>query len=433
MAFSINNNITGEHRTTEKPEIVIKDAMMGTGKSFGVIESLNQKVKDGTQHKEPTLMVLPDLKEIIRFHDACPGMNFKEPSNENGRKQEDLKRLLLKGENILSTHKLFELWDSEVAIFIELGGYHIIFDEEVNCLLPLKITSTTIKELKRLELISIEPETKRVQWNFDKSDDENGEYNGAKEHQKVRQHCKTGSIYMYGDEVSNQPFIVWEVPYKFFQIARSYTILTYRFWSSELAAFFKTHDIEYKIELVDPERQTELKARAKDLITLINPPLKVQELTKGRNSLSMSWFDKCSKNVMKSIRESIGNCLRRAHKVESENMIWTCPKEYSTAKGRAKKSHMAIPGYKSRHVAWTCKGTNDYRYCDTVVYLMNVYPNVNVQKYLNDKGGDWNADEYALSCMLQFIWRSCIRDGKPIELMIVNPRMRELFVNWLNA
>jgi len=429
------------------PIIRIKDAIMGTGKSTDVINSLNRKVKEGKQYKEPTLMVLPYLKEIIRFKDACPGMKFEQTMTksewaklekptrkcDSKSKTEDLKLLLLDGANILCTHALFDRWDTEIAELIERGGYHVIIDEEVSCLSPLKITSTTIKELTRLELISIDPETKRVNWSFDKSDDENGEYQGAREHQKVRQHCQSGSIYMYGDEGCNKPFIVWEVPFKFFQIARSYTILTYRFESSELAAFFKTHDIGYKIEHIQPERQAELKEGAKELVTIIDPPSKVKDLTKGRNSLSMTWFNKCSNKDMKSIRESLGNSLRRAHKVNSENMIWTCPKEYSTAKGRAKNSYLAIPGYKSRHLAWTCKGTNDYRHCDTVVYLMNVYPNVNVQKYLNDKGGDWNQDEYALSCMLQFIWRSSIRDGKPIELMIVNPRMRELFVNWLHA
>lgn len=100
--------------------------------------------------------------------------------------------------------------------------------------------------------------------------------------------------------------------------------------------------------------------------------------------------------------------------------------------GRSGKAHVAVRGYKDRHKAWNCKGTNDYINCDTVVYMMNIYPNLSVEKYLNDKGGDWDRDEYALSSMLQFLWRSCIREGKPVTFIIPNPRMRNLFLDWLH-
>ena len=417
--------------------IIIKDAMMGTGKSTGIIKELNSKVKSDRQHDEPTLIVLPYLKEIKRYKDECPGMDFKVPSTDNGctSKSEDLKRLLNLGENILCTHKLFELWDHDVASLIERGYYHIIIAEEVSCLKPLKTTATTIRELKTLKLIDIDPDTKRVVWEREREKlyKTSGEYDAAKEHQKVRMDCLCGSVYMYGKEDNSTPFMVWEVPYRFFQIARSYTILTYRFDSSELAAFFRTHDIKYKIENVDPKRQAGLIATAKELISIIDPPPTVQQLTKGRNSLSINWYkNACTKKNMESIRNSISNYLRRIPGVRAEDVIYTCPKEYSTAKGRAGKKHMAIPSYKNRHIPWTTKGTNDYRHCNTVVYIHNVFPNVNVQKYLNDKGANWNDNEYALSCLLQFLWRSCIRDGKPVRIMIVNTRMRKLFEDWLN-
>jgi len=41
-------------------------------------------------------------------------------------------------------------------------------------------------------------------------------------------------------------------------------------------------------------------------------------------------------------------------------------------------------------------------------------------------------DIYALAEMLQFIWRSAIRDNKPINLYIPSRRMRELLIHWLN-
>lgn len=329
--------------------IRIKDAMMGTGKSTGVIDELKLKVEDRKQYDEPTLIVLPYLAEIERFKDECPGMGFKEPSTDNGcaTKTDDLKRLLLDGENILCTHALFELWDSETAELIERGYYHIIIDEEVNCLKPLATTATTIKELKELGLINVCHDTKRVHWDFAKSDEEDGEYYGAKEHKVIRRHCMTGSIYMYGKDDCKKPFIVWEVPYRFFQIARSYTILTYRFESSDLSAFFRTHDIDYEIEIVNPERQAKLKASVRRLVSFLEPPPTAKELTKGRTSLSISWYKRCSKKNMTSIRNSIGNYLRRTLKVKPDKMLYTCPKAYSKA---TRGKHMAIPAYAKRHI-----------------------------------------------------------------------------------
>ena len=41
-------------------------------------------------------------------------------------------------------------------------------------------------------------------------------------------------------------------------------------------------------------------------------------------------------------------------------------------------------------------------------------------------------DAYALSELIQFIYRSAIRDGKPITVYIPSKRMRELFMDWIN-
>ena len=42
-----------------------------------------------------------------------------------------------------------------------------------------------------------------------------------------------------------------------------------------------------------------------------------------------------------------------------------------------------------------------------------------------------NTNQYALSEMLQWIWRSAIRDGKEIWIYIPSRRMRELLQNWI--
>ena len=94
---------------------------------------------------------------------------------------------------------------------------------------------------------------------------------------------------------------------------------------------------------------------------------------------------------------------------------------------------MVIRGYAvhGRHASWNCKGTNEYANRDTVVYLYNVYPNPGIVNYLQDKGITFDQEGYALSSMLQFIWRSAIRNNEPIKVMIPNQRMRGLLKGWL--
>ena len=42
-------------------------------------------------------------------------------------------------------------------------------------------------------------------------------------------------------------------------------------------------------------------------------------------------------------------------------------------------------------------------------------------------------DLYALSALLQWVWRSRIRRSQPIKLFIPSERMRDLFKRWLTA
>jgi hypothetical protein len=56
-----------------------------------------------------------------------------------------------------------------------------------------------------------------------------------------------------------------------------------------------------------------------------------------------------------------------------------------------------------------------------------------VSAFLSDYGGMVDANQFALSEIVQWIWRSQIRDGKPIKLCILSKRMRKLVQDWLTT
>lgn len=43
-----------------------------------------------------------------------------------------------------------------------------------------------------------------------------------------------------------------------------------------------------------------------------------------------------------------------------------------------------------------------------------------------------NEDVFALSEMVQWIWRSAIREGNPINIYVPSARMRDLLTRWMN-
>ena len=55
----------------------------------------------------------------------------------------------------------------------------------------------------------------------------------------------------------------------------------------------------------------------------------------------------------------------------------------------------------------------------------------NEKQYLIGNGVNVLEDKYALSVMIQWIWRSAIRDGKEVWIYIPSKRMRNLLKDWI--
>ena len=64
--------------------------------------------------------------------------------------------------------------------------------------------------------------------------------------------------------------------------------------------------------------------------------------------------------------------------------------------------------------------------------MVNRFESPAAIKFFARYGVKIDRDEIALSEMLQWIWRSAIRDGKPVNLYIPSYRMRHLLIDWMN-
>ena len=132
--------------------------------------------------------------------------------------------------------------------------------------------------------------------------------------------------------------------------------------------------------------------------------------------------------------------LSVARKAEDKrNVMFTFPKDLLPGVDKRTKRNIRVLGFVDESVEtyWLycgTKATNEYDYKDTLIYGVNRYCVPAVSGYLRDYGFPVKEDEYALSEMIQWIWRSAIRkpEGK-IRLAILPERMRNIFNHWLDG
>ena len=90
-------------------------------------------------------------------------------------------------------------------------------------------------------------------------------------------------------------------------------------------------------------------------------------------------------------------------------------------------------------LACNARATNDYGDRSVLAYLFNMFPNPYIKRYFESKNEADNTNihvdenDLALSCMLQWIWRSRIRNNQPIKIWIPSARMRNLLIEWFGG
>ena len=68
---------------------------------------------------------------------------------------------------------------------------------------------------------------------------------------------------------------------------------------------------------------------------------------------------------------------------------------------------------------------------EKLCYLWNGYYSPVVKDFFIEKGVNIDEDEWALSELVQWMFRSCVREIKPINMYIPSSRMRNLLIKWL--
>lgn len=408
--FSYQDDIVLEQPAPEeKVEINIVDAICGSGKTSAAINMIN-----ASDEEQRFLYITPYLDEVNRIIESCPSKHFKQPE-VYGTKTKGIKFLLEKGLNIVSTHALFKNFDTEIVDLVRAMNYILIMDEVAEVVEPLDISKSDLQiVLDKTEL----QDNGLLKWT-DK------DYSG--ELWNYRRLCELNAVFYH-----NNTALLYLFPVDCFKAFRQVYILTYMFDAQVQRYYYDFYGAEFKYigvagDKIDnyhfvPELTISNNNEFAKLIK-IEDSVTLNALGEKSFSLSVSWYDKNIKTYATGIKNNLYNFFRHKAKTPSNKNLWTVFKQYKNA--------IQGKGYAKSFLSCNARATNAYSDRTAVAYMCNIFFNPILKNFFEQKGVRVEEDKWALSELLQFLFRSGIRKGEEIRLYIPSMRMRNLLKRWI--
>lgn len=401
--------------------VEICDAIMGTGKSSAAITYMNE-------HKNNKFIyVTPYLEEAERIKSGCSDMHFVEPSNKlkeyNFKKCEHTAALIKQGRNITTTHQAFKRYTSDMIDDIRNYGYTLIIDENLDVLEQYDVHTDDIQMAVDAGYI----EDCEDRYRIIKSDYKGEALRELFQFLKIRELIKI-------DNGAGTSLYYWVFPPELITAFQDVIVLTYLFEGQSLHHLFKMYDIPYQYIGIQHEEDgsyrfceypgytPEYVAHLKDMIHILDNQ-RMNSVGDDFHALSMNWF-KSNEDDVEQLKKNMSNCMNNIWRdVPADRKLW------GSYKGHCNK--VRGKGYTKSFLTFNAKATNAYRDKEYLVYIANLFMNVGEKLFYQNHGIEVDEDMYALSIMVQWIWRSAIRDGNEVYLYIPSRRMRTLLINWI--
>lgn len=392
-------------------KVMICDAIMGTGKTTAAINYMND-------HRDRKFIFITKyLDEVQRVKKACSLVEPRKMSEYHGSKTQHTLALMEQGRSFVTTHQAFKYYTDEHIRLIKEQEYTIIIDEAVDVLNEADIHLDDLVAAEKAGFLEV---------------DERGRYRRS-------ELPYSGTVFRdilrmaesnYIDLVNNGTTILfWAIPPELLMAASEVFVLTYLFSSQDLCNMLEIHGIEYEYIGVDenmrfcsgPSYKPAYLADLRHKIHIIDSD-KINAVGDGRTALSKTWFANNSDGA-EVVKKNVVNFFMHYVDAPADQRMWST---HTCCRNRLKGG-----GYTKGFVTFNEKATNDYRHKTALAYCINVYTHVSKKLYFYQYGIDVDDDAYALSTMIQWIWRSAIRDGKEITVYVPSKRMRTLLVDWV--
>ena len=370
----------------------------------------------------------PFVNEGRRIQEACPEKQFAVLEERRGSKLNDLRYHVNKGSNIASTHALLERYTPDILEKIKEGGYTLVLDE------AYAVTKTVTPTQKRdflclldAGIIGVDPETNLV--SFAGGVSFGFEQSAMK---GITEHIASGSVYFYENKL-----LIWIFPVNILEAFSEIILLTYMFKAQSIYHYLDLNGFSFDYwgtrklsegvyEFCKPSEADRPDAELASKIHILQNE-KLNQIGKSERDLCSKWFAKDAMHnngaKINQLAKNIRNVQKNIYGCPANQFMWTV----------YKKDRAAIEDKNIRPHWVQCseKATNRWRHKRYLAYAINLFEHPDAYDYFQLFGRKLRDEDWALSEMIQWIWRSAIRDGEEIWIYIPSSRMRELLENWI--
>lgn len=413
--------------------IKICDAIMGSGKTSAAITYINQNPD------KKFIYLSPYLNEGKRIKERCPNADFIEPASIPSKltKVENTLKLIEQGRNIVSTHQALARYTPDTMKALKEYKYTIIIDEAVNITDKASYSSSkkpiTSMDVELLLNSGYIYESAPNEYSRTDKPDTGCALSGALRLIKSRPliQLDAGSLGSW----------CWIFSKEIFEQAEDVIVLTYLFKGSEMEQFLKINDLPYQFIGIRRSDDGTYSLSGKkeyvpkyvghlcDMIHIVGIDIgreKLNSIGDERFSLSEAWYGKPENSEkIDRLRLHLVNYFKNIARVPySQRMCGSFKQHWGLVRGE---------GYykDSSYVVFNQRSQNDWSDRRVLAYPVNLFLNPFIDRYYKNLGGCLDGDSYALSIMVQWIWRSAIRNGEEIYLYLPSKRMRKLLLDWI--
>lgn len=407
-----------------KKMITIIDSPCGAGKTMWALKHMNE-----SGGGERFIFITPFLSECERVINSCPSLCFVQPTNWiDGTKMSGLIDLINHNRNIVSTHALFSMAGNDILSALSGKNYTLIIDEAMPLVNKLNIyddgddldenTYSDVFDLIECGILKLSG---------------GGDYRwddkyGLRRYKDLRKLCENSHVNMVEGST-----VVWSFPDKMFAgcLFKNIYIMSYQFDYQIHSYYFKYYNIKYErksisasgnLEDFTAQNDYEFRRGAKKLIHICENS-KLNSIGSG-TSLSKNWY-KAEPEKIECIRKNVTNYWKNICNAPGREQMWAT---FKFVKSRIAKGSVSNRNF----IAINSRATNDFANKKYLCYIINRYLNPFFIHFFSGRGIKVDQDNFALSELVQWIWRSAIRNGEEIYLYIPSERMRNLLKKWLD-
>lgn len=393
--------------------ITIVDARMGRGKTSAAINYMEKN-----KHSKHFLYITPYLDEVDRICEKC---DFDQSVGDTSTKSAELKRLLHQKKNIAATHSLFYHMDEDALSIVNNNHYTLIVDESLQAVNRLMISDNDFRMVTNL--LTTEDSLGMLHW-------KDKEYRGA--FSRYKDIADSGCLHRFG------PSLMSIMNPNMLMAFDEVIMMTYLFDGQYQRAYLDYFGFDYRVIGIEQRSGGYYFSDKPDspepvdfgYLIHIEGDRRLNKCGVKRTALSKNWFATRGYNnpEVKALRNNMKYFFHHIPTGNADSRMWTSFKSSKEMLVDAKSGR-----FRSSFLQVNSRATNAFRSRTDLAYMANRFIDPNVRNFFNSKNIDIDQERFALGEMLQWIWRSAIRDGKEINLYIPSKRMRTLLTDWISA